>query len=378
MLNNDKVYKLPIEAYTSREWFKREQDEVFSKVWQFAGFIEELKSYGDHICVDIGGHHIVVVMGEEGSLRAFHSTCLHRGNRAEVIIGNEKKSIRCPYHNWTYSFDGKLIGIPEKSHIEFEEGVSYALKPASVSLWKTMIFVHPEGEAPSFEQWIKPLEDHMGPHRVELLEEYRTEKNTYLVKCNWKVFVENYMDGYHLPYLHSNTLNMYDHAKQRSCYTKEHWTFYEPLTQEYLENLNKYKYSYLPVIDHIDRKNLGAYVHMIFPNIGVIESESAWTVLKVVPLKENETYLEYRTKVMPKAAKYSNKKNKDKNRKGSPIKVEDYDSPLDSGDFMIEDMYICENIQNSMEKGSFQGGPMHGEKEASLSSFQDMILKYMK
>lgn len=368
------MYRLPLEAYTSKEWFQNEQQTIFGNTWQFAGFVEDLSDYGDHLCVQAGPDHIIVLKDEQGAINAFHSICRHRGNRIDAVIGDKKKMFKCPYHSWSYNLQGDLIGVPEKNQLEPFDQSEQGLKKASVHIWKTLIFVHPDESPTSFDKWIDGVEEYMGPHKPELLMEYPEKSNQYLCHCNWKLFAENFMDGYHLEYLHDKTLNMYDHKKQRSHYVGAHWTFYEPLVEDYKNNLGKYGYT---PIDHIPDQQLGAYVHLIFPNLGITESESTWTILRLIPLDVNLTLLEYRAKVMPKDAKAAKWFQNNKKTDG-PIEVSHYEKPLESMDFMIEDMYVCENIQRNMETGSFKAGPLHMEKESALSNFQQAVLDQMK
>lgn len=370
---NTSMYQLPLKAYTSQEWFDREKESIFSNTWQFAGFIESLSNYGDTLCINSGKHHLIVVKDEHENINAFHSICKHRGNHIEETSGKDKKLFRCPYHSWSYDLQGNLIAVPEEQALEAFDPPEVSLRKASVFIWKTLIFIHPEENRKDFIEWLSGIEQYMGPHVPELLDEYPDPNNLYLCHCNWKTFAENYMDGYHLPYLHKNTLMMYDHAKQKQHFVGPHWSFYEPLTEHYRSNLAHYGYT---AIDHLDESSLGAYVHLIFPNLGISETESTWSVLRIIPLKPNLTLLETRTKVMPKAAKPSKWFNKQSSRQ-SPIKVSDYKDPLNSLDFMIEDMYVCENIQKSMDSGCFKAGPMHLTKESSISQFHQAVLDAM-
>lgn len=369
---NTKMFRLPLEAYTSKEWFDKERDKIFGDTWQFAGFTDDLKEYGDHICLDTGKLHIIVTKDKDGSINALHSACRHRGNRIDTVTGDNKKMLKCPYHYWSYDLKGNLLGAPQIKQLEPFDKEDYSLKKASVAIWKTLVFVHPDPNAEPFEKWIHGVEEYMGPHQPNLLEEYYDKNNLYIVNCNWKIFAENYMDGYHLEYLHEKTLFMYDHKRQTNHLVNQHWTFFEPLAEEYQKNLKMYDYE---PIDHIPSNKLGAYVHLIFPNLGIAESESTWSIMQIIPMSPNKTMLRYRTKVMPKSAKYG-RKNKDK--PVEPILLSHYPDPMASYDFMIEDMYVCENIQKQMESGTYDVGPMHMTLESALTNFQQAVLDKMK
>jgi phenylpropionate dioxygenase-like ring-hydroxylating dioxygenase large terminal subunit len=104
---------LPVEAYTSQEWFDREQEQIFGTCWQFAGFVEDVAERGDVVTAQAGRFNIIVVRGEDTELRAFHNMCRHRGTQLLRTAGKSRTVITCPYHDWTYSLDGELIGVPQ-------------------------------------------------------------------------------------------------------------------------------------------------------------------------------------------------------------------------------------------------------------------------
>ena len=280
-LSGRKQGHLPVEAYTSPEWFEREQEEIFGRVWQFGGFVEDVANAGDFVTVQAGPHPLFVVRGPDGELRAFHNICRHRGTQLLRTIGKSKKSIICPYHHWMYSLEGELKNIPScKTEFPDVDMSSLCLHKASVETWLGMFFVHPEPDATPLADWFKGVAEQIGPHRPEDLVEYVDGRTRHEIKANWKLVVENYIDGYHLAHLHSDTLYMYDHARQQTGFVGPHFMFYEPLSKDYLESLEKQ--SPMPLIDHGTREDLGAYVPMLFPNLGIGAAESTWSIFHVI------------------------------------------------------------------------------------------------
>ena len=144
---------LPVEAYTSAEWFDREQNDLFGQVWQFGGFVEDLKDPGDFLTVQSGNHPLFVLRGADGELRAFHNICRHRGTQLLRTIGKSKTSIICPYHHWTYSLDGQLKSIPSRSTEFADVDLStLCLYTASVETWLGMVFLHPNPQAQPLQE----------------------------------------------------------------------------------------------------------------------------------------------------------------------------------------------------------------------------------
>ena len=133
MSNKRMMHHLPVKAYTSQEWFDREQEIIFSKTWAYAGFVEDLTEPGQYISVQAGLNNIFIVMGRDRRLRAFHNICRHRGTQLIRAVGKTQKALTCPYHDWTYDLEGNLISVPEEDAefkrsgqklFRFEKGIS--------------------------------------------------------------------------------------------------------------------------------------------------------------------------------------------------------------------------------------------------------------
>ena len=379
MLTNASKMLLPVKAYTSQEWFEREQRELFGRVWQFAGMVSDIPDPGDYHCVNLGASPVIVIRDEEDRLKAFHNICRHRGTQLLEVRGKRKKVIQCPYHDWVYSLEGKLIGVPQRRsqfpHIDMAE---LSLFPASVAIWKGMIFVNPDAGALPFEQWLGDFPQRFGPHQPEELQE--SDVRQYEIKANWKIFVENYIDVYHLSHLHSETLNMYDHARLESAVCGAgHIVTWDPPAREYQKYLEKSSSGYLPLL-FSEPEKWGAYIHMMFPNFGVAGTEYSWSTLEVIPVAPALTHVRARTRTALKGINLALSTAWEKGaawvaqvagNKGG-IK------PLESGDFMLEDIYACEQQQKAMGSPSFAFGPTSVDKEQLIVDFQETLLSYVQ
>ena len=370
---------LPVEAYTSPDWFDREQARIFSRTWACAGLAEDLTEPGQYLSVQAGRNNLFVVMGGDRRLRAFHNLCRHRGTQLIRAVG-KAAALRCPYHDWTYDLEGNLVGVPRRAR-EFPDfdpsGVR--LFPASVGVWRGMLWVHPDADPPSLAEWFGPVEPHLGPHRVEELVESAGSRTEHLVRANWKIVVENYIDAYHLKHLHSATLAMYDHDRIESGWHGPHFAFREPLAGWYEAVVERE--SPLPLIPHLPRERLGAWVPMLFPGIGLGESESTWSTFVVEPLAPDRTRVVTRTKVADvpgwrrtlqllrsgalwqrPRGKYAGDARRD---------------PLASGDFMQEDILVCERQQRSLGSPRLRHGPSARIGEAPVRRHQEIVLEWL-
>src|SRR5271169_1556958 len=146
--------------------------------------------------VDVIGEPVVVVRDKGGTLLAFSNVCRHRAG--PIAQGSGCKNVlRCGYHGWTYTLDGRLIGTPDVEGVEFFDRSTMGMVPLRLETWEQLIFVN-------FDQNVEPLSTYLG----EIPKQARgfqfaglqlVERRDYIIDCNWKVYVDNYLEGYHIP-----------------------------------------------------------------------------------------------------------------------------------------------------------------------------------
>ncbi|WP_372573663.1 aromatic ring-hydroxylating oxygenase subunit alpha [Ruegeria jejuensis] len=376
------LHLLPVEAYTSQAWFDREMRDIFSKTWRYAGFMEDVSEPGQFITVQAGLSNIFVVMGRDRRLRAFHNICRHRGTQLIRTIGKTQKALTCPYHDWTYDLEGNLISVPEERE-EFGQldKSCLGLRPASVDIWKSMIFVHPDPDAPTIAEWFGPVEPDIGPHVPEELVEYEELKTSYEIKANWKVVVENYIDVYHLSHLHSNTLQMYDHKAAEYHWEGPHYMFWEPPVEAFLKDQE----SKLIAPRVIPEDMNGTWVPMLFPGIGLAGPEDGWNIFIIEPLGPELTRVSNRGRVSNSSdwefARQSMKSSMFWTQFGLSGKYAAHDAvneddPMVAGDFTGEDIYACEQQQKSLKSPYFETGPA-AAGESPVIDHQKVVLKWL-
>src|SRR2546428_1251825 len=198
---------IPASWYTDERIFDLENETIFSQSWQFAARIDQLNKPGDYVTSEIAGEPIVVIRGSDNKLRAFFNVCRHHA--AAVITEREghASQMRCPYHGWTYSLEGELKGTPDFSEVSDFDRTSYGLVPVEIATWENWIFARLDGG--QVRHLNGSIENFLEPHLIEQFNSLALknlkwlERRRYIVECNWKVFVDNYLDGgYHVPHLH--------------------------------------------------------------------------------------------------------------------------------------------------------------------------------
>ncbi|MGI0149710.1 MAG: aromatic ring-hydroxylating oxygenase subunit alpha [Thermoplasmata archaeon] len=191
----------PGSFYTDERIFRQEIEEFFCRSWLNLGREEEIANPGDFFTREIGNESIIVIRGTDGKARAFYNVCRHRGTRLiDVAEGTKLRSIVCPYHGWTYSAEGRLVGAPHtESLVDFPKE-EHGLYGIPLESWGGFVWANLDLEAP-------PLRNDFGRFfskfdRFTLEKLRRVSRITYEVDANWKVLVENYQECYHCAPVH--------------------------------------------------------------------------------------------------------------------------------------------------------------------------------
>ena len=194
----------PYEVY-DQELFDLEMVRVFARSWVWLGDTEDLAEPGDYITGTIGYQPVMVIRQEDGSVRGFLNNCRHRASGLLFEpAGNCGKTMTCPYHNWAYAIDGRLVGIPDRARM-YPDGMpteDYGLAPIRIEVaWDKLVFGCLSRRAPSFQEWIAPLAERYDLYQFgNFTRYYRELDETYPI--NWKAFAENSNDDYHVRFVH--------------------------------------------------------------------------------------------------------------------------------------------------------------------------------
>jgi choline monooxygenase len=208
---------IPSAWYTDERVLDLERQTVFSRSWQLAGRIEQLERPGQYVsCETMGGEPIVVVRGPDKVLRGFFNVCRHHAAAVVTTAEGSCSQLRCPYHGWTYALDGALKGTPDFTGVCNFDRASNGLVPVDIVVWDKWVFARTAPNGPRSDFPEPALTQLFPPHSSAGLE--WLERRVYTVDCNWKVYVDNYLDGgYHVPHLHKGLDSVLDY----STYTVE-------------------------------------------------------------------------------------------------------------------------------------------------------------
>jgi choline monooxygenase len=226
--------------YTDPRIGDLEQRRIFDRTWQLVGHVTDLPNPGSRIVGSVGRKEVVVVRTEDNGIRAHLNTCRHRGTR--LVAGpSEEKALRCPYHGWTYHLDGTLVGAPENRTIPCLDKSKLSLFSARAEVFCGLIFVNLDLDAeplgpqldglrPLLERYLSGTMETFGKARIHVNDAEHRQRS------NWKVAVDNYLEGYHVPVAHPGLMRLLDY-KRYSVETAELYAVYDaPLREKASDN----------------------------------------------------------------------------------------------------------------------------------------------
>ena len=380
--------QLPREAYTSPAWFERERRDLFGKSWACAGAAADLAAPGAYATVAAGEFPLAVLRDDGGALRAFHNLCRHRGTELLEGAGRlDRSRIVCPYHRWTYGLDGALRAVAMQAQcFAGLDTAEFSLFPAAVGELGGLVFVHPDPRA-DFAEWHSDLDRAVWPHRFEAMS--AGPEMTWEMNCNWKVFAENAIDGYHLAYLHRETLggpradrNVWDvHGRHLVWYSTEtgRKTCLPEAVAEAAGGLAGRA---------IDGAGSGEYggVFLLFPNTIVTATPTELTVSRLEGVAAGVSRLSVRAWRRKSAGwpKWFDRETIGDAPGYDPssgvFRLSSLDRhPLGTGDFHWEDVWVCEKMQRSLHSPAYRVGRLAAGAgaEAPLEVFQRNVLDFM-
>ncbi|MBA2339366.1 MAG: aromatic ring-hydroxylating dioxygenase subunit alpha, partial [Pyrinomonadaceae bacterium] len=204
---------IPSRCYIAPDIFEQEKSKVFLRTWQLVGRAAQVVEPGEYFTAAVADEPVIVARGNDSVLRSFSNVCRHRAGQVAEGSG-KRKSFQCLYHGWTYALDGRLTGTPEFGGVQCFEKETNALPQFKVDVWNGLIFVNLDSEAPPLAEVFGDLTTRVRHARMEGMR-LATRKDWY-IDCNWKVYVDNYLEGYHIPYAHPSLNRAIDYAEYRT------------------------------------------------------------------------------------------------------------------------------------------------------------------
>ena len=350
---------IPASWYTDERFFELEKQTAFSRSWQFAARVDQLREPGDFVTTEIAGEPIVIVRGSDKQLRGFFNVCRHHAAAVMTDPAGHANQMRCPYHGWTYSLEGELKGTPDFGGVCNFDREQNGLAPVEISEWENWVFVRlgsGTGVPPvtHAQDARATLTDFLG---TDLINQFQSlnlaklhwlERRRYTLNCNWKVFVDNYLDGgYHVPHLHKGLDSVLDYRN----YT--------------IENGERFCLQSSPMVSRTEddpvsavRAGKRALYYWLYPNFMINCYEGVMDTNLVRPLAVDRTEVTfdfYFDDVSDEA--------RERNR-----------ASVDVGErIQQEDLDICESVQRGLQSRAYNAGRLSVRREAGEHLFHRLL-----
>jgi choline monooxygenase len=205
-----KSWTLPAHVYIDPSVLEREKKRIFSRTWQMVGRRDQVSKPGDFFTAELAGEPLLIVRDTSGGLRGFYNVCRHRAGPPATGCGT-RKVFRCGYHGWTYGLDGRLLNAPEFEGVQDFRAEEFGLKPVKAAEWGAWIFVNLDENAAPLVTALNELPAQTATYGLEALK--LQSRRDYVMDCNWKVYIDNYLEGYHLPSVHPSLNRELDYGK---------------------------------------------------------------------------------------------------------------------------------------------------------------------
>jgi choline monooxygenase len=339
----ERSWTIPSLWYTDPAFHALDRDAIFARTWQGVGHAAQVRDPGMYFTSTVADSPVIVLRDKEGVLRAFYNVCRHRGGPLATELSGCVNALTCQYHGWTYLLDGSLRGVPRWDRVDLFDKKDFGLKPLRVETWQGQVFVNLDPDAAPLAESLAGVAERIAPIRLDSMT--FVKRIDYEVACNWKVYVDNFLEGYHVPYVHPELMKMYD-FRQYTTETFEHYSLqWSPIAP------GDAPYEIKPG----DK----AYYFCLFPNFMLNILPGRVQTNLVVPMGHDRCRVEfgfhYRDAAGPAAEK---------------AVADDLDY---SDRVQREDMEICHFVQRGLGSRAYDRGRFSVDAELAVHHFQERV-----
>jgi len=346
-----RAWSIPAPFYTDPAVAQVEKERIFGRTWQVVGRHDQIARPGDYFTTELAGEPLLVVRDTKGELRAFYNVCRHRAGPPAEGCGS-RKFFRCSYHGWTYGLEGKLITAPEFDGVQNFLAEDFSLAPVRAEEWSGLIFVNLDPHCVPLLSSLGELSVQSARFGFEHMKVF--ERRTYDMKCNWKTYVDNYLEGYHLPSVHPGLNRELDYNAYEVVPFENHIKQFSPIRGAQPGDATPRRYQEA-------REDLTTDYYWIFPNWMLNCYPDNVSLNIVLPL-DTERSLAIFEWYLPETGLGS---------EAARQSVEFSDQ------IQIEDTAICEAVQKNLRSRSYQRGRYSVKQERGVHAFHRMYARAM-
>jgi choline monooxygenase len=342
---------IPAAWYVDPRISELERVSVFSKTWQLVARTDQVQAPGQFVSSTVAGEPIVVVRGNDGVLRAFYNVCRHHAAAVVTQPCGQVALLHCPYHGWNYGLDGSLKGMPEFEGVENFDRAQNGLVPIRVETWECFVFINLDHHAAPLVEFLGGLVKRVAPLGIAKLHYF--DRRTYNINCNWKVFVDNFLDGgYHVPHLHKGLNSVLDYKQ----YT--------------IENEDRYCLQSSPMVASEEdaatgavRKGDRAWYFWQHPNLMINCYAGYMDTNLVIPVDVDHCHVIFDF-YFADVTEASREYNEQSVNVGNRVQE--------------EDLGICEDVQRGLKSRAYRAGRLSVRREAGEQLFHRLLAADLK
>jgi choline monooxygenase len=345
---------IPAPWYTDERIYHLELPTVFASSWQFAARLDQLTLPGNYVTADVAGEPIVIVRGSDSFLRGFYNVCRHHAAAVMTEPEGKASQLRCPYHGWTYSLAGELKGTPDFAGVCNFDRSTNGLVPIDLGEWENWVFIRLGTFDPQAS-----LQNLLGADLIEQIRPLKLrdlhwlERRHYTFDCNWKVFVDNYLDGgYHVPHLHKGLDSVLDYSNYQIENGKRFCLQWSPIVSEGAEAQTG-----------AVRKGERALYYWIYPNFMINWYDGAMDTNLVIPRGVDKTEVIFDF-YFPDVSDGARARNLASIEVGQRIQD--------------EDVAICKSVQGGLNSRAYNAGRLSVRREAGEHLFHRLLYADLK
>jgi choline monooxygenase len=340
---------LPSRWYTDPAVLDEEKAKVFSRTWQLVGRAEQVAEPGQFFTATIGDEAIIVARGVDQQLRAFSNVCRHRAGPVASGAGT-RKSFRCGYHGWTYALDGRLVNTPEFDGVECFEKEAHRLPQFSIQTWGALVFVNLNGACAPLHETLEDLPARVRSSNFESMKP--AARKDWYVDCNWKVYVDNYLEGYHIPIVHPSLNRELDYSLYRTETKRFYSIQHSPIRRDRAVRLQVNEES----------GDDEAQYFWIFPNLMLNVYPDNYSTNLIVPLGAERTLTIFEW--------YFQEPQRRETQAALNRTVEFSD------EIQHEDIAICEAVQRGLRSRTYTNGRYCVRRENGVHHFHKLLSEF--
>lgn len=339
----------PASLYTDARVLEEELRRIFGRTWQLAGRAVHVAEPGQFFTANIGGEPVIVVRDASGALRAFSNVCRHRAGPVAQGSGRCER-FRCGYHGWTYSLEGRLLSAREFDGVECFKLEEQALPEFRAERWGALVFVNLDADAAPLAETLADIHALTEGHDWDSM--LPAERREWTIECNWKTYVDNYLEGYHIPVIHPALHRELDYAKYRTETRRFYSIQHAPLR------------STATRIPAPPAGEPAALYLWVFPNLMLNVYADNYSTNLVLPLGPERTLAVFewyfRDPDTPET----------RERVARTVALSD--------EVQLEDMRICEAVQAGLRSRTYTRGRYSVRRENGVHHFHSLLAEFMR